>query len=862
MTATGTAYNLNASNLELFAVVPNHTIKIDDFSVAGNVVTWTFLGTDQKFTGPYTLTLIENRGQSTMMTVDYCNAFGLVRWSCQAGWDESADVNSNLSLTSEIFTHQIALSKEVQDAIDGNITEYNVSNHFPTDGIDGSNRYTLESAIAKIPESLRNVGIKCSFLNVAGRLETWEYNGTNWEQIGIGGFVKITSAELCMQGLESDGNPIGLKAERLDGMIFPQDLNIGDTLALQESIYRNVLKVVICGISGIISVKDVLASTGLEGIVITDRDNKVLDIAYTNSADTYRNASLHIKSSNAYYAYCPEIISKDREATLSLNPNIGINHIKNDLNNSLNIIYSKGIDTYNYLSYKYFTPAPTLGEEIHIRQDNYRSCGILDLSTVRSNCIKISNINAQDESSTGAIVDTDGMVLGVLSLPQYNTLSEAVVDLRQYGSAAYIYFPFSDTHMPVVVSFRSLGLDDEIDGISKKEIQYIHHDGKGISFGCTIGNPFEMEDNRYRDVIEVDISKLNGIIDITNILGDVSGKNLVIADDKDIILDIVSNSTSNEYVQEIVVNLNEYTNAYKIYTVCTPAETSQYSFPVVTNYYDGLKHRVSVLESNMPHHGVVLLHFDDPLYPSDPRYTLVENYGFPVSWCLAKTQFGSDGNDNTFSSWRSEEYKNMYWNAIRRGDDFGIYPSIVANEKNESEWKEWIATAIGNLHNLDIYNITAFMCGRLDINEDLLNAAKRFFKIIRGGGSNDTSVDTYDYTKDNIYMPVHPTNTKFVVNKTMFLGNSSHFEEIFGNIRYAVNANKAVSIFAHRIDEDIHSTVNITQENLVSVFDFLKEQVDNHGLQLMTWRQYYRLVNPNEGYEWDYNRIVNMTIKD
>lgn len=588
MTATGTAYNLNASNLELFAVVPNHAIKVDDFSVSGNVVTWTFRGTDQKFTGPYTLTLIENRGQSTMMTVDYCNAFGLVRWSCQAGWDESADVNSNLSLTSEIFTHQIALSKEVQDAIDGNITEYNVSNHFPTDGIDGTNRYTLETAIAKIPASLRTVGIKCSFLNEDGKPETWEFNGIYWEQIGTGGFAKITSVELCMQGLESDGNPIGLKSERLDGMIFPQDLNIGDTLALQESIYRNVLKAVIYGIPGIISAKDVLASTGLEGIVITDRDNKVLDIAYTNSADTYRNASLQIKSSDAYYAYCPEIISKDREATLSLNPNKGINHVKKDMINSLNIIYSRGIDTYNYLSYKYFTPVPTLGEKILIRQDNYRSCGILDLSTVRSNCIKISNINAQDESSTCAVVDTDGIVLGVLSLPQYNTLSEAVVDLRQYGSAAYIYFPFSDTHMPVVISFHSLGLNDEIDGISKKEIQYIHHDGKGISSGCTIGNPFEMEDNRYRDIIEVDVSKLNGIIDITNILGDVSGKNLVIVDDKDIILDIVSNSKSNEFVQEIVVNLNEYTNAYKIYTVCTPAETSQYSFPVVTNYYDGL----------------------------------------------------------------------------------------------------------------------------------------------------------------------------------------------------------------------------------------------------------------------------------
>ena len=57
------------------------------------------------------------------------------------------------------------------------VTEYNVSNHFPTDGIDGTNRYTLETAIAKIPESLRTVGIKCSFLNEGGQMETWEYHG-------------------------------------------------------------------------------------------------------------------------------------------------------------------------------------------------------------------------------------------------------------------------------------------------------------------------------------------------------------------------------------------------------------------------------------------------------------------------------------------------------------------------------------------------------------------------------------------------------------------------------------------------------------------------------------------------------------
>ena len=67
-----------------------------------------------------------------------------------------------------------------------------MSKIYPTGGIDGTNKYTLETAIAKVPASLRNVGIKCSFINEAGELGTWEYQGgtftssSSWEQGGAG----------------------------------------------------------------------------------------------------------------------------------------------------------------------------------------------------------------------------------------------------------------------------------------------------------------------------------------------------------------------------------------------------------------------------------------------------------------------------------------------------------------------------------------------------------------------------------------------------------------------------------------------------------------------------------------------------
>lgn len=57
------------------------------------------------------------------------------------------------------------------------VEEVNVSKIFPTGGIGGSNKYTLETAIAQIPSSLRTVGIKCSFINEGGTPETWTYQG-------------------------------------------------------------------------------------------------------------------------------------------------------------------------------------------------------------------------------------------------------------------------------------------------------------------------------------------------------------------------------------------------------------------------------------------------------------------------------------------------------------------------------------------------------------------------------------------------------------------------------------------------------------------------------------------------------------
>lgn len=85
-----------------------------------------------------------------------------------------------------IFIYKTSWQKQ---SLSYEITEVNVSKIFPTGGIDGTNKYTLETAIAMIPASLRSVGIKCSFLDETGMVEEWVYQGGTF-----------TSADSWMQG--------------------------------------------------------------------------------------------------------------------------------------------------------------------------------------------------------------------------------------------------------------------------------------------------------------------------------------------------------------------------------------------------------------------------------------------------------------------------------------------------------------------------------------------------------------------------------------------------------------------------------------------------------------------------------------
>lgn len=69
---------------------------------------------------------------------------------------------------------------EQNTLIDNALVEYNVSKFHPKSGVNGSNKYTLETAIAQVPSKYRSVGIKCAFVNESGKPECWKYQGGSW----------------------------------------------------------------------------------------------------------------------------------------------------------------------------------------------------------------------------------------------------------------------------------------------------------------------------------------------------------------------------------------------------------------------------------------------------------------------------------------------------------------------------------------------------------------------------------------------------------------------------------------------------------------------------------------------------------
>lgn len=103
--------------------------RINDYVIDGNCITFTFYGRDQKKSGAYRLTYVENEGLENMHTVDSCDAFILVDSSQKSGGScscgntqvDSVEMNSYLIAPSDgLSAYDIAL----RNGFSGTVVEW------------------------------------------------------------------------------------------------------------------------------------------------------------------------------------------------------------------------------------------------------------------------------------------------------------------------------------------------------------------------------------------------------------------------------------------------------------------------------------------------------------------------------------------------------------------------------------------------------------------------------------------------------------------------------------------------------------------------------------------------------------------
>ena len=110
VTRCGEPEDFTGRTLKLLMRTAYSETEVTDFAVDGNVISWTFRGSEQKTTGGYTFTLIENAGRDDMNTVDACDALKLVPCSCSESCEEEVEISTDITVPANGFSaYEIAV---------------------------------------------------------------------------------------------------------------------------------------------------------------------------------------------------------------------------------------------------------------------------------------------------------------------------------------------------------------------------------------------------------------------------------------------------------------------------------------------------------------------------------------------------------------------------------------------------------------------------------------------------------------------------------------------------------------------------------------------------------------------------------
>lgn len=272
MKGTSDPFILSGKNVSLYLRGVTGKKKIEDFSVAGNTITWTFYGKDQKHTGVYSLILVVNEGVEGMVTTDACNFVNLVSCSCKTGGSDDCGVyTETIELTSTIeyvageggSYDDTEIRKELANKVDKEAGKGLSSNDYTDEDkvkLDGLENYDDSELSRELTELSAEVGRKqdtitdlenirrgaakgaTALQNVPDEYATKQYVDEKVAQSGGG-----TNEE--MQRILA-GNSLNLIWEDLDGKLHYEIGVLATRKAQNDAYYRkNCRKIISCSVA-------------------------------------------------------------------------------------------------------------------------------------------------------------------------------------------------------------------------------------------------------------------------------------------------------------------------------------------------------------------------------------------------------------------------------------------------------------------------------------------------------------------------------------------------------------------------------------------------------------------------------------
>ena len=206
------------------------------------------------------------------------------------------------------------------------------------------------------------------------------------------------------------------------------------------------------------------------------------------------------------------------------------------------------------------------------------------------------------------------------------------------------------------------------------------------------------------------------------------------------------------------------------------------------------------------------------------RYPLLKSYGFPATVCNVARLTAKQRADIFADGWDWAIYSNG-------GISDLTIPSFTTG--TEEEWTTFFKSVIEGYAEIGLFNPISYFSPNNRGSQILMNAEKKAgFRMSRIACSGNEKTGYFD--KDSFFI------------YTLGVGGTDTSENINKQIDDTIAQNKSICIFTHDVEETLTNNMNCSKEVYVGILNHIKELVEADKCEVITFRQFYQLSEPND----------------